>query len=182
MKVPSGPTATDRRALLSSAGLPLEHRLRGGGRLAPSLLATARLLAAPPALLRQLRSLPPAELKARLFRPQEPPDAEQAALRLLAAAVGALLQSAVGCAGRLREEQRAGVVHAGGVAEEAAAVQQQPHQQQAGADSGEDAAAGAGATSSGVTVAELRHFARVYVDGLVRILEGALTATGGASA
>ncbi|EFJ49666.1 hypothetical protein VOLCADRAFT_120737 [Volvox carteri f. nagariensis] len=151
LQVPPGAAATDRRALLA-AGLSLEHRLRAGGRLAPPLLSCARLLAAPPPLLKQWRRMPPAEVKAAVAAPIDA-ESEAVAMGLLGDAIEALLRPARDCAARLRSQE----------------VGKEAREGFAAAVGGEEQTAVGPGT-------ELRRFARVYVDGLVRVLEDALAA------
>lgn len=163
MQMPSGPSGTDRRALLAAAGTSLEgHRLRlpppgaaASACVSPSLLAAARVLAASTDQLRGLKALPPAQLKARLTAPlqtaaQDGASKEGAAATTLDAAALALLQKRVGellapaaaCAARLRECGG----HAPAIAAAAAEEQQR---------------------------STLQHFAGIYISGVVGILEAA---------
>ncbi|GIM03057.1 hypothetical protein Vretimale_7852 [Volvox reticuliferus] len=164
LQVPSGPTATDRRAVLAAAGLPLEQRLRAGGRIAPAVLACARLLAAPPEILKQLRRVPPSELKARLAAPGST-EAEAEAMRMLVDAIDALLCPARECARRLQmaEGDKANLTSDSTQRQDAAAAPPSLGSERVSLATGTD--------GDGRVGAELRHFARLYVDGLIQILE-----------
>ncbi|KAG2443768.1 hypothetical protein HXX76_002112 [Chlamydomonas incerta] len=167
LKMPSGPSGTDRRALLAAAGTSLEgHRLRlpppgaaASACVSPALLAAARVLAAPTDQLRGLKSLPPAQLKALLTAPLQPVAAagggeaaskegaaaaarDAAAVALLCARVDELLAPAVSCAARLQERGSAATAAA------EAAEKQEPD-------------------------STLQHFAGIYISGVVGILQAA---------
>ncbi len=188
-RAPQAPTdahASDRNALLSAAGLGLEHKLRGaaaaasgGGSssinsrlcLAPALLATARVLAATPEQLRALKGLPSMELKKRLAVPLQPTAAEGAA-----AGGGGSGGAGGGAAGQggapLGGDAVALALVAGVVGELERAVEASAGRlREAGAGGSEQGGvSGAEGGEAGCSSRSVRHFAAVYVAGVKRIL------------
>ncbi|KAG2436622.1 hypothetical protein HYH02_011557 [Chlamydomonas schloesseri] len=167
LQMPPGPTGTDRRGLLAAAGTGLEgHRLRlpppgapPSACMSPSLLAAARVLAAPPDQLKALKALPPAQLKALLTAPLRPAAGGQAAAGKEGDAVASAAAAAAAAA---RDAAAAALLlrRMAALSEPAAACAARLQKR---------AAAGAAEEEEGAST--LPHFAGIYISGVVDILE-----------
>lgn len=188
-QAPADAHASDRTALLSAAGLGLEHKVRGaaaaasgGGSssinsrlsLAPALLATARVLTATPEQLKALQGLPSVELKKRLAVPLRPTAAEGAAPG--GGGSGGAGGGAAGQGGAQVDGDAAALALVAGVvgklarAVEASAGRLREAGAGPGAGSEQGGMSGPEGGEAGCSSRSVRHFAAVYVTGVQRIL------------